>query len=155
MPRAGLQPGTTVFLQAKIGHASDRAVPVIYSPLSTTLIIINLRLSLTKFVHLSQCKILRNIQVRCSCLGFEGIWIIFPTFSPFKMHNSQSYAHRMPIPWSVKEHFLNNVKSSIFNFQNNYRSVNATNLLLLFRFYCHNMFRSYDHHQAAYSSILS
>jgi hypothetical protein len=32
---------------------------------------------------------------------------------------------------------------------------NATILLLLFRCYCHNMFRSYDHHHATYISILS
>jgi hypothetical protein len=32
---------------------------------------------------------------------------------------------------------------------------NATILLLLFRCYCHNMFRSYDHHQAADSGVLS
>jgi hypothetical protein len=39
--------------------------------------------------------------------------------------------------------------------QSNYGSVKATILLLLFRCYCHNMFRSYDHNHVAYSSILS
>jgi hypothetical protein len=32
---------------------------------------------------------------------------------------------------------------------------NATILPLLFRCYCHNMFRPYDHHQAADSGVLS
>jgi hypothetical protein len=39
--------------------------------------------------------------------------------------------------------------------QSNYGSVNATILLVLFGCYCHNMFRSYDHHQAAYIGIMS
>jgi hypothetical protein len=47
---------------------------------------------------------------------------------------------------------LNGIKGrkliTIWLLQSNYGSVNATILFLLFRCYCHNMFQSYNHHQA-------
>jgi hypothetical protein len=42
-----------------------------------------------------------------------------------------------------------------FYWQSNFGSVNAKILHLFFRCYCHNMFRSYDHYQAADSGVLS
>jgi hypothetical protein len=74
MPRVGLQLTTPVFLQAMIGHASDRAVTVIGTPASTVLIFRNLRICISKKV--SKLTVApgarRSVVVKALCYIPEG-----------------------------------------------------------------------------------